>query len=716
MAKYQITGPDGKTFEVTAPDDATQEQVMAYAQKNFKMAATSAPAPAPAKPFGEQLNDFVADVPRQVGMTGRYALEGVGGMADLVATPARKLLNLLPGVDIKPGVGQVAANIVGLPEPQTAKERVVGDAVRMGFSAMTGAGMAGGVGAVTSGTTKTVANMMAANPGMQTVSGAAAGGAGGYTRETGGNEFSQLLASLGAGLATPFAMSGMQRAMEATKAMGRAKPVPTLQQIDITINNAMQDSGINLGKIPADVARSIRADVAQAMQTGENLSPEAVRRLADYRLTGLTPTAAKLTLDPAMVTQQENLAKLGINSKDAAAQQLGQVKNANNRALTAGLNTLGAATTDDAIAGAGKIAGALEQRNARAQSLINDRYAAARATDGRSAALDPHAFTQRASNLLDEALLGSKLPADVKNLLNQAAESKLPLTVDVAEQLKTRIGDLQRASIDASERKALGMVRTALDDTPLLPGQQLGKESIDAFNKARALNRKWMGIVERTPALQAVRDGVEPDKFVATFITGNGKTANVMDVAMLKNSIKSSPEAMDAVRAQIMSHLKGKALGGGPDEAANFSQSAFNKALESIGERKLKLFFEQPAIDQLKALGRVARYEQFQPVGSAVNNSNTASTGMAAMLDRIGSSSMLSKIPFGKLAQEPIQNITIGMQAGKALNAPGALTNGVRQPSLPAPKRPLAFSPALGLLGAEDEEARRRRQAGLLFP
>ena len=38
MAKYNITSPDGKQFVVSAPDDATEEQVLAYAQKSFKMA------------------------------------------------------------------------------------------------------------------------------------------------------------------------------------------------------------------------------------------------------------------------------------------------------------------------------------------------------------------------------------------------------------------------------------------------------------------------------------------------------------------------------------------------------------------------------------------------------------------------------------------------------------------------------------------------------
>lgn len=34
MATFKITGPDGQTYRVTAPDDATEEQVMSYVQQN----------------------------------------------------------------------------------------------------------------------------------------------------------------------------------------------------------------------------------------------------------------------------------------------------------------------------------------------------------------------------------------------------------------------------------------------------------------------------------------------------------------------------------------------------------------------------------------------------------------------------------------------------------------------------------------------------------
>lgn len=717
--------PDGRVAKFEVPDGTTPEQAQAAIEAQLGQQKA---APAPAKPFGQQLNDAVADLPRQLGMTARYGLEGVGGIADLVASPIRGALNLIPGVNIKPGMGQAAADIVGLPKPQTAQERIVGDAARMVAGGMVP--LAGGAALAKNGTgvAQGVGQMLAANPAQQIASAAGAGLAGGYTRETGGNDTSQLLASLAGGLAAPLAVGGAERM--ASAAMRRlAPPAASPQQIEITINNALQPSGMTLGDLPAQVAQGIRSDVAAAYKSSGVLSPDAIRRLADYRLTGTTPTAAGLTLDPAVVTQQKNLAKLGINSKDPVAQQLGQTQNANNRALTVGLNDLGAATADDQIAGAQKIIGALESRNARAQDIIGGLYDRARDTAGRSAQLDGYTFTNRAADLLHEANVESFLTPDIRNKLNGFASGQVPLTVEIAEQFKTNIGRLQRNASDGNVRHALGLVRQALDDTPLLnspapinggnqmvaagsglaPGatQSLGQEAIDAFNKARGMNRSWMQIVERTPALQAVRDGIEPDRFVQQFIVGNGKAASVMSVAQLKNSIKSSPEAMDAVRTQITSYLKQQALNGAADEVGNFSQSAFNRALSGIGDRKLGLFFKPEEINQLKAIGRVASYEQFQPAGSAVNNSNTAGTMGAMLLDRIANSPILSKLPFGQqVVAQPLQNITLGIQAGRALDVPATLAlPGVRQPVL-GPG--LAVSPAI-LMGVDQKEERRRR-------
>lgn len=710
MPTYRITGPDGKEFDVTAPDGASQDEVLAYAQKNFKMAAAPAPK---AKPFGQQLNEFKADVPRQLGLTARHAVEGVGGMFDsLVGNPLRTLAAPVFGNKPTADTGAALADAAGLPKPRTAGERIVGDAAKLVAGGLVPIGAGAALASRGSGVAAGVGRALAANPGQQLASAGAAGAAGGYTRETGGDETSQMIASLAGGLAAPAAASAAGRAGAAARRAVAGRPVPPPAQIDITINNALQSSGLSLASLPSDVAATIRKDVQSAFKLSDSLTPDAVRRLADYRLTGLTPTAARLSLDPGEITRQENLMKLAANSRDLAAGELVNTKHANNRQLTTGLNQLGANTADDVYAAGEQVTGALGAYDQRAQGVIGKLYSRARDNAGRSAALDPRAFTNRAGDLLNESNAESFLPPDVRNKLNAFAAGDTPLTVDIAEQFKTSIGRLQRNASDGNMRHALGLVRQALDDTPLQQGQEVGASAMNAFGRARRVNRQYMQTVEATPALQAVRDGIEPDKFVQQFIVGSGGKSNVMDVARLKSAVSKSPEALMAIKTQIAAHLKSKALSGAADEVGNFSQSGYNKALGAIGDRKLRLFFSPEEVAQLKAIGRVASYEQVQPAGSAVNNSNSAGA-IGGILERIANSSLIGKIPLGTVAREPVQNIVIGQQAGRALDAPRAIAapmlQGPRARGLPV------LSPVAGM-GVETEEQRKRREAGLLLP
>lgn len=737
MATYQITAPDGQKYKVSAPDDASQEEVLAYAQRSFKMAAAPKPE-AVSKPFGQQLNEVIADAPRTLGRGARAVTEGLGNTFDFLTSPIRGAANSVLAnsqdqinrfsddkrepFQFRSGVGPALADAIGLPKPQNADERIADSAI----STIAGGAIPVGIGAQLAargtGAARGVGQALAAKPALQGLSAGSAGAAGQYTKETGGNDVAQFVAALGAGVAAPAAASGIASAARGVAARSAASRAPVTAQVDVQINNSLRDSGINLADLPAEVAAGIRSDVQQALNTGQGLNPDAVRRLADYRLTGLTPTRAKLTQDVADITRQANLAKLGANSSDEAAQQLAQVQNLNNRALTTGLNDLGAAGAGDRIAGGRRVMDALQARDQQAQGIIGRYYNEARATDGRSAMLDPSAFTNAANNALDQALLGGALPADIRTLLNNTASGKMPLTVDVAEQFKTRLAEAGRDAMARGERstaKAVGLVRSALEDAPLQPGQEIGQQAIDAFGAGRLANREYMALVERTPALKAVRDGVAPDKFVNDYIIGSGNKSNFMDVAALKSAIKNKPDAMGAVREQMLAYLKDKALSGAADEVGNFSQSAYRNALKSIGDRKLALFFSPQDLNQLKALGRVASYEQFQPAGSAVNNSNTAGA-VGNILERLGGAAILNKIPFGRAAiGEPLQNISLGIQAGRAMNAPQALLGGPQLipdniSRLTAPQSSgLGLSPAAILGAQETPEQRRRRELGL---
>ncbi|MRT30819.1 hypothetical protein [Herbaspirillum sp. CAH-3] len=700
MPTFRISAPDGKTYEVTGPEGSTAEDALARVRS--MVVAT----PTPEKGVGEQLTDAIKDVPRQVGLTARYGLEGLGNAVGVLSDPIGATINMATGSNLKPA-GKLAADVadqIGLPKPQNARERIVGD---VATTMATGGGIMGGANRLAQAAAGPVAqNALAAlgqNAGMQTLSNASAGGAGGYVRETGGDGAAQFAASLAAGVGAPMAANKlMQVGQSASNAVRRATTPASAanQQIDVQITQALQQGGVDFGQLAPAVQNSIRQDVAAAMQTNGILSPDAVRRLADYRMVGATPTRGSLTLDPATITQERNLAKLGINSKDAAAQELGRVQNANNRTLINNLNDLGAGTAESQYDAGGRILQALGNTDQAARGAIGAAYSRARDSAGRSAPLDPSAFTQRAGDLLNQANAESFLPAGIRDTMNRIAQGQIPLNVEIAEQLKSNIGRIQRGATDGNTRYALGLVRQALEDTPLQQSaQNVGQESIDAFNSARALNRSYMQQVEGTPALQALRDGVQPDKFVQTFIVGNGGRANVADLQALRTAVENDPGALQAVRNQIAAHLKSQALGGAADEVGNVSQSSFNKALRQIGDEKLGMFFTPDEVAQLRAVGRVASYEQFQPKGSAVNNSNTAAAGLSAILDRIANSPLLSKIPFGNQLAGPVQNISVGIQSRNALNVPNALN----QPMRNSPRNRLMLSPA-AFLGTNDEK------------
>lgn len=704
MGKYKVTSPDGQAYEITAPDGATNDEIMAYAQRNFKM--SKAPA-AQARSFPKFLADEVSDIPRQLGLTARYGIEGVGDALNFVNTPIRAGINLFRDKPIPPFAFSMVADDIGLPQPKNENERIIASASKMMAGGAIPMSLAKNAAQITSGTTQKVFQQMAAKPTAQAVSAGAAGAAGQTVKEGGGGNVAQFLASLAAGVAAPMAMGTGGRLMSMAQGARTVSP----QTINVKIENAFKGTDVDFAQLPKDIQNSIRNDVQQALSTGGDVSPDALRRLADYKLVGATPTRAGVTLDPAIVTQQKNLAKLGVNSKDAAAQELAQVANKNNARLIERMNALGAAKGVENEAAGGMLSGNLADIAARSKAKISELYNAARDSSGRSAPLDPSHFTQKLGDDLSQANLEAFLPAEIRTMVNNFATGKTPLNVNTAEQFKTIVGNAQRASQDGNVRMALGLVRNSLDDTPLLgqmsrqggnqvalQGQSsLGNEALDAFTKARAANRAFMETVEKTPALKATMDDASVKGFFDKHVLRG-------DSNELRNTLKvlrDNPSAVQGIRENVLSHLKQKATSGAADEVGAFSQSRFNAALKMLGANKLKLLFSPEEIAQLQAVGRVASYEQFQPVGSAVNNSNTAGA-VGGMLERIGNSSLMSKIPLGKMLAEPIQNISIGINSKNALNVPNAIST--PQFLTDQQKQTMMLNPMIfGLLGNQNQ-------------
>jgi hypothetical protein len=84
MAKYRVTGPDGGTFEVTAPDDATSDQIMQYVQSQQPPKAQAAPAPAV---------DTLTDVAKSAGIGLAQGAIGIGTLPGNIEQLGRMGIN-----------------------------------------------------------------------------------------------------------------------------------------------------------------------------------------------------------------------------------------------------------------------------------------------------------------------------------------------------------------------------------------------------------------------------------------------------------------------------------------------------------------------------------------------------------------------------------------------------------------------------------------------
>lgn len=691
--------PDGTIIQ-NVPDGTTKADLVAKLQGNG-MAVPSewlhaAPQAQPVQEAGQSLNRGLSDIPRQLGLTARYALEGPAQAAQIFTEPVAGLMRSA-GIKTKP-LGEIAsglADTVGLPKPGTSQERVVGDATRL--LAGTG-GVLGASRAVAQlpGMVGTVGAGMAANPTAQMTGAVGAGTMGGLSREGGGNEMQQAGAALIGGVAGGMVPGVANAAVNTGKRLFNQL---TPQQMDVQISNVLQRAGMDYSQVPERARQSLRTQMQDALRAGQELDPAAVRRLAEFQTIGATPTRGMVTQDPVRITQEMNLAKMGANSADGGLQGLARVQNQNNARLIDVMNESGANRGDPFRAGQQTI-GAIQGRDADMASRVSGLYQQARDTSGRSAQLNGAAFTRTANQALDEGLLGGALPKDVADHMNRIARGEVPFDVNYAEQLKTRIAALQRATSDGSARMALGTVRRALDETPLMsaptvnPGNlpavpgtvppspmQLGQESINAFNQARDAARQRFGWQESARPIEAALNGAQPDKFVENFVI-RGSVADASAVA------RNAPT--EEVKNAILAHLKEKSLGGAADEVGKFSQSAYNKALNQIGDRKLALFFTPDEVNQLRTVGRVASYMQNQPVGSAVNNSNSGALLLGKGLD------VLNSIPvIGPLAGPALQNINISMQQRAAQNvAPGLLAMQPREPVMRG-----LLNPAIGFSG-----------------
>lgn len=155
--------------------------------------------------------DLTADLTRQVGLAGRSLAQGAASIPAMLYDPLAATQNYLVGseglVPLLPNVAPLRQQVrdiltsAGVPEPESITERIVG-AIGEGMTgAGVGAGLARGAANLMTGAGRAVTDIMAAQPGAQTIAGGGAGLGAQAATEMGAGPVGQIATSLAGGLA-----------------------------------------------------------------------------------------------------------------------------------------------------------------------------------------------------------------------------------------------------------------------------------------------------------------------------------------------------------------------------------------------------------------------------------------------------------------------------------------------------------------------------------
>lgn len=264
----EVELPDGRVVEFP---DGTDNATMERALSQF-----SAQSSAPDFSNVQSSSSTVSHGPtlaeregRGLGLGARSAIQGIGGLVGALGGDAFNAY-VMPGE--QPSYRDAASTLadrIGLPKPQSARERVAGDVgeALSGTAVTLGAGgLAGLASRGAPGITNRLASLFTAQPGLQATSAATGSAASGLTRESGGGQGAQLAAGIvggiapGATTATASAgvrglvrgrdAAGMQRriddfaALGATPSMGQASGNRGLQGVENLLAGAPTSTGV----------------------------------------------------------------------------------------------------------------------------------------------------------------------------------------------------------------------------------------------------------------------------------------------------------------------------------------------------------------------------------------------------------------------------------------------------------------------------------------
>lgn len=697
MATYRVTGPDGSSYRISAPDDASPEQVQqvvaqhidALPEDHQREVAREAMQHAQDILHGRAPNPY-QEAPGVLARVGRGATDIYRGAEELGLQAFDKDLAAgirgkdqdeeqlyergrgpNAGVDWWRGVGEAAAA-----SPAMLIPGVGGGLLRV---ATAGAAQGGLMGA-----------MESARKGDSILGGAVTG----------------AVVGVPLSLAAHGAVGALGKmANSITQYVRSQLPAAGLHDVLNAIHDTMKAQGIDFDRLSDSVKAGIEKEVQRALDGGRTVDPNAAANKAAFGQLGIKPTLGQVTQDPVQFSKEaflRNTSEPLANQYTGALQGLQQGVRGLQERLPEALN--------NPEAGA-RVMRPLQDVATQTQRQVDAAYEAFRAGAPESFAVDGQNIAKRFFQESERDPGLRNLPSSLVGALNSLSSGSVGrMTLSDADAI-TREINRQLSGATPAQRFSLNTLKTMINDEvdaaaglprdnaakTALADMQSSGDVVQRLFAARRLAAQRFGLLDKVPAMRAAADeSTAPDDFIRKYITG--PTAKVEDVGNLKRMLGTvDPEAWQQVRAQVLANLNNAATKG---SEGKFLQSAFNQELNSLAKAgKLEMLFDPDEVSQLRTIGHVGRLVVEGPAGQSRTGFGGAAHAQSFLLDlisrldpHVGTAARLLSRTVGHAVKDELQarealrpGISVASPqdgGGLLARAPGALTTAAIAPAV----------------------------------
>ncbi len=674
---YEVQAPDGSILEIEGPDNATDEQIAAFASQQFgaqeppvkeeitvtlrpditdpeeRLAAGLPPLPTPAEPettveglagagvrglaptaAGALLGAALA-APTVVGIPAGAAIGATAaGLTQLVGDPLVMGVNKILGTDFTEPTTAIENLLtqIGVPEARTAAERVMQTAAGAAGGGVAGMGLGKVLqaGAPAMSTRQLIGAQLEEAPLGQILAGAAGGAAQQTAAESGAGPVGQTLAAIAGGL-TPAGISAAARG--AAGGVSRIAATPLAREAREAIGEV---AGTARTAMPgaAQPTTGGRASVGAAATPEERLRVERAQELpVPIELARFQRTRSFQEQQRARELAKDNA--VGGPIRERMAQQQGQIRQ-NFEALVDqtgsevwnNLGELGVVVTK-----------ALRDRAARDKTKIRALYKAAEKQGELVEPVTPAELVtylnanrtgRRSAPILsvieDELLMRGGATGSLADGTLQAK----PLQLGELEEVRKAINKFAKGN-DPNDLRVGGDMKSIIDtETAELGGQ--------AYKRARAARRQYAldyedtalikqlvgtkrGSTERAVALEKVAE-----KSIYSQTTPLDSVKKLKD--LLETEGQAGQQAWRELQGATMEHIRDQAYKNiARDEAGNamISPAALDRVITKLdASGKLDFVFGKKEAELLRTINTVAKDVFTAPPGS-VNTSGTSS-------------------------------------------------------------------------------------------